>query len=310
MVGLNKVVGAIARKADLNHCVSEIAETGKQLRGIFPVFDVHHRRPILRLESPQYKLFRGIGVAHLGPGYPCLSERSLSRCRFRGYVHVSPVSHTQSVPKMPPDSYDVPKEPLSDDYGFDRGTPVNRRYIESFLTDHQSDISGSVLEVGDARYSEAFGNDSVASQTVVDIDTSNPKATLIADLGVNESLRPDRYDCILLVETLHLLPEPAACLENCWRALRPEGTLLITVPALKRLNPAHPEADYWRFTPAGLQALLAKHWPGRFSVRAYGNLRACVAFLAARVVEECDEDDLELSDPRFPLTVVAHAGKP
>ena len=199
---------------------------------------------------------------------------------------------------------------MSNDYGFDRGTPVNRRYIESFLSDHQTAIFGSVLEVGDARYSVGLGGDRIITQTVVDIDASNPEATLIADLNASESLSRGSYDCLLLVETLHLLSEPAACLKNCWRALRPDGTLLMTVPAMKRLSPAHPEADYWRFTPAGLEALMTSNWPGPFSVRGYGNLRACVAFLLGYIVEEFDDIDLDMSDPRFPLTVAAHARKP
>jgi SAM-dependent methyltransferase len=208
-----------------------------------------------------------------------------------------------------PNPHDIAKNPLSGDYGFERGKPVNRRYIESFLSEYQSDVHGSVLEVGGSRYSEALGGDRVAELTVVDIDTTNRGATLIADLAATESLNRDSYDCIFLIETLHLLPEPGICLENCWRALRPHGTLLITVPALKRLSPSHPETDYWRFTPAGLEALMTRHWPAPFSIRAYGNLFACIAFLLAHVVEECDDNDLDVPDPRFPLTVAAHARK-
>jgi hypothetical protein len=44
---------------------------------------------------------------------------------------------------------DLPYEPLSDQYGFDRGTPVDRRYIEAFLRVHRDAIQGRVLEVQD-----------------------------------------------------------------------------------------------------------------------------------------------------------------
>src|SRR4029453_14668409 len=37
--------------------------------------------------------------------------------------------------------------PLSNDFGYDRGTPVDRYYIERFLARHQSDVKGRVLEV-------------------------------------------------------------------------------------------------------------------------------------------------------------------
>jgi hypothetical protein len=38
----------------------------------------------------------------------------------------------------------VPKVPLSDDHGIDRGTPVVRAYIEEFLGRHRNAITGSV----------------------------------------------------------------------------------------------------------------------------------------------------------------------
>jgi glycosyltransferase involved in cell wall biosynthesis len=39
--------------------------------------------------------------------------------------------------------------PISQDFGFDRGTPIDRHYVEDFLTRNSGDIKGRVLEVGD-----------------------------------------------------------------------------------------------------------------------------------------------------------------
>jgi hypothetical protein len=77
---------------------------------------------------------------------------------------------------------DLPREPLSDCYGLDRGTPVDRRYIEAFVCARRDAIHGRVLEVQDNTYTTRFGADRVAESVVVDIDASNPRATLIADL--------------------------------------------------------------------------------------------------------------------------------
>ena len=200
-----------------------------------------------------------------------------------------------------------PMEPSSDDHGFDRGTPLDRRYIETFLARHQDAFQGAVLEVGDDRYSRRFGAPS--QTTIVDVDRANPRATLIADLCEPASLPVAAYDCIVLVETLHLLPAPTACITNCQRALVSGGSLLVTVPALKRLNPRHPESDYWRFTPAGLELLFERTWDGPLTIESFGNLRVCLGFLCAQVVEDLDDDDFARNDPRFPLTVAAHARK-
>ena len=51
----------------------------------------------------------------------------------------------------------TPLEPVSRSFGFDRGTPVDRRYIEQFLARHAAAIRGDVLEVGDDGYTRRFG---------------------------------------------------------------------------------------------------------------------------------------------------------
>ena len=38
-------------------------------------------------------------------------------------------------------------KPLSRGYGWDRGTPIDRHYIERFLASHAGDIRGRVLEI-------------------------------------------------------------------------------------------------------------------------------------------------------------------
>jgi SAM-dependent methyltransferase len=203
----------------------------------------------------------------------------------------------------------IPKVPLSDDHGIDRGTPVVRVYIDEFLGQHREIIRGSVLEVGDSRYTASFGPGRVTTSTVVDIDGANGQATLIADLNQAGALPEDSFDCIILTEVLHLLKSPDTCLRSCHRALREKGSVLITVPALKRLNPVGPDSDYLRYTPAGLDLLLRRTWDGPFSVTGYGNLRACVAFLVSHVSEEIDSEELMFRDERFPLTVAARAEK-
>jgi SAM-dependent methyltransferase len=204
---------------------------------------------------------------------------------------------------------DLPREPLSDHYGLDRGTPVDRWYIEGFLRVRRGLIHGSVLEVQDNTYTTRFGEDRVSQSIVVDIDATNPKATLIADLQLAGSLPPDSYDCIILTQTLHLLRRPGVCVMNCFAALRPGGVLLATAPSVSRVSPTYPDGDFWRFTPAGIAELFSQHWPSACTVHAFGNLRTCTAFLMGEVVEDLPDVVLDDHDPRFPLTVAVEATK-
>jgi hypothetical protein len=51
--------------------------------------------------------------------------------------------------------------PVSRNFGYDRGLPVDRYYIEGFLDRHKSDVRGHVLEVGDDSYTRRYGGDRV-----------------------------------------------------------------------------------------------------------------------------------------------------
>jgi hypothetical protein len=204
---------------------------------------------------------------------------------------------------------DLPREPLSDCYGLDRGTPVDRRYIEAFVCARRDAIHGRVLEVQDNTYTTRFGADRVAESVVVDIDAGNPRATLIADLEQVGSLPRESYDCIILTQTLHLLRRPDRCIDNCFAALRARGVLLATAPSVSRVSPTYPHGDFWRFTPAGITEVFTRHWPSDFTVHAFGSLRTCVAFLLGEAQEDLPGAVLDYNDSRFPLTVAVDAQK-
>jgi len=70
---------------------------------------------------------------------------------------------------------------------------VDRRYIEGFLNARRGVIHGAVLEVQDDTYTMRFGEDRVSRRIVVDIDATNPNATLVADLQLAGALPPDSY---------------------------------------------------------------------------------------------------------------------
>jgi SAM-dependent methyltransferase len=199
--------------------------------------------------------------------------------------------------------------PVSDRWGLDRGTPVDRWYIEQFLRQERASIRGRVLEVRDTRYTRAFGTD-VTRSDVVDIDSSNPDATIVADLTERTSITADTVDCFLLVQTLQFIVDVRAVIAEAHRVLAPGGVLLCTVPAVSRISMRYLDAEYWRFTAAGCRELLT----GSFSedeteVRSYGNVLACAAFLYGLAVEELTEAELREDDPFFPLVVTAKARK-
>src|SRR5690606_18275839 len=96
-------------------------------------------------------------------------------------------------------------EPVSRVFGFDRGLPVDRYYIEAFLARHAGDVRGRVLEVGDDTYTRRFGGEHVTKRDVLHVVEGNPRATFVGDLSDAPGLPSDAFDCIILTQTLHLI---------------------------------------------------------------------------------------------------------
>jgi SAM-dependent methyltransferase len=201
------------------------------------------------------------------------------------------------------------RAPVSDVWGFDRGTPVDRHYIEAFLAGHWEDVRGRVLEVQDSGYTDRFGT-GVLARDVLDVDPGNPRATVVADLAAADAVPPDRFDCFLLTQTLHLIWDLPAALRHARRILRPGGVLLATLPAVSRVSRGAAAHDYWRLTAAGAERLFgAAFGPENVRVEAYGNALAAIAFLAGLAREELKAAELDRRDEHFPVVVGVRAVK-
>jgi SAM-dependent methyltransferase len=200
--------------------------------------------------------------------------------------------------------------PKSDHWGWDRGTPVDRYYIERFLGEHAGDVRGNVLEVKDADYIRKYGRDVVRTD-VLDIDAANPQATIVADLSVGEGIPASFFDCFILTQTLQYIYDLRGAVAQCERLLRPGGVLLVTVPSLSRIvHGAGLEWDYWRFTAASCRRLFGEAFgDANVEVQTHGNVLAATAFLRGTALEEIPRRKLDVNDPYFPLLVTVRAVK-
>jgi hypothetical protein len=198
--------------------------------------------------------------------------------------------------------------PMSDSWGFERGTPVDRYYIERFLEQHAADIRGDVLEIKSSAYTDRFGH-GVTSRSVLDIDATNPRATLVGDLADPARLPAERFDCFVLTQTLQLIYDTHSAIEGARTVLRRGGTLLVTVPCISRVVPRYGlESDFWRFTPASCRKLFGDAFgPAEVTVEPVGNVGAAVAFLRGAAVEELPRYVLDANDPYFPVIVTVRA---
>ena len=113
--------------------------------------------------------------------------------------------------------------PVSSVFGYDRGNPVDRHYIEAFLEANRADVRGRVLEIGDSAYTRQFGGDRVERSDVLNRYEGHPETTFVGDLCDGANLPSDAFDCIVLTQTLHLLFDMPKAVATLWRVLKPGG---------------------------------------------------------------------------------------
>ena len=199
--------------------------------------------------------------------------------------------------------------PISDDWGFDRGAPVDRYYIERFLFEHRRDIRGRVLEIKESRYTDRYGT-AVERRDVMDIDPTNPKVTVLADLSAADQVSANLFDCFLVTQTLQLIYDTRSAIAHAHRILRPGGVLLATVPSVSRIALGPAFVDHWRFTSASCARLFGEYFGAEHvTVAAQGNVLACIAFLLGLAYDELSPTELDVRDENFPLLVTVRAVK-
>jgi len=202
--------------------------------------------------------------------------------------------------------------PIDDNFGYGRGTPVDRLYIESFLEANRADIAGHVLEVGDDHYSRRFGTH-IITQDVLHLVSGNPRATITGDLADASVLPKEAFDCIVLTQTLQFVFNLPGAVKTLYDALRPGGVLLATLPGISRFLDHGGEWGskwYWALSAAGASCLFAEHFPGsELRVESYGNVYAATAFLQGLALEELPEPKLRQQDAAYPIVVTVRARK-
>jgi hypothetical protein len=193
-------------------------------------------------------------------------------------------------------------EPLSRDFGKERGEPIDRWFIHAFLWERREDVRGRVLEAGDSGYTDYLGEGRVTRCDVVHATADNPFATIVGDLETGENIPERAFDCIVLTQTLHLIYDIPAAGAVLRRSLRPDGVLLATLPGISQISQDDRRqwGDYWRVTEDAARRLFGDVF-GAENVEtvAYGNVLVSAAFLYGFAMEDLDEEELRHRDDDF-----------
>ena len=200
-------------------------------------------------------------------------------------------------------------EPVSTQFGLDRGRPVDRFYIERFLQQNRDLIRGRVLEVQERTYIDWFGT-GVEQADVLHAGPGNAEATIIGDLTTGEGIPNGVYDCIILTQTLPFIYDVRAAVHGTRTALKPGGTILCTVPGISQISREDMRdwGDWWRFTSASAKRLFEEEYGAEnVQIEVHGNLVAACALLYGLAQEELSREELERRQEDYELIVTVKA---
>jgi SAM-dependent methyltransferase len=200
--------------------------------------------------------------------------------------------------------------PISREYGFDRGQPIDRHYIEAFWRRAAGDSRPRARDQGRCytRASAAAGD----TRDVLCLEADDPHATIVGDLVAADHIPSGTFDCAIVTQTLQLIYDVRAALRTIHRILKPGGVLLATVPGLSQVSPHEDWGDRWAwgFTRVSARGLVAEAFAGGdVEVETFGNVVATIAYLHGLSAAELRPEELEHRDPEYQLSIGVRARK-
>lgn len=196
--------------------------------------------------------------------------------------------------------------PFCPNYGYSRGTPIDRYYLSRFISKVKDQVVGDILEIGGRKENQKeYGFGEGGNYAVMELN-EQPGVDLIGDAHESGACEAGSRDSIILFNVLEHCERPLRVLQNAFAWLRPGGKVFCAVPNAQRVH--RDPRDYWRIYPDAFEAMLSGY--SGLSITTYGNLLSCHAALSGISAEELGTDDLDFHDSRYPVITCAVAEKP
>lgn len=201
-------------------------------------------------------------------------------------------------------------KPVSNKFGFDRGTPIDRYYIQQFLSANSHYIRGSVLEVADSGFSKMYGKD-VTAYEVLHVEPHNG-ATIVGDLSKYNDLPAEAADCFICTQVLNFIYPFNDAIKGAFKLLKPGGVMLTSVGGISQISrfDADRWGHFWSFYPAGIdRAFKAVFGDENVQTSQYGNSLSAISFIKGVAAEELSTSELDYVDVDYPVTITIIAKK-
>lgn len=196
--------------------------------------------------------------------------------------------------------------PLNNAFGYNRGTPVDRYYINKALGNYSNYIKGRVLEVGDNKYTKQFGKDNETDSFVLSYTQSDLPNTIVGDLTNYSTLKNQKFDAFICTQTLNFIYDFKSAINTSYKLLKEGGYFIGTVASVTSISNYDNSrwGDFWRFTPDSISRSLRDSGFELIDIGQYGNVLAAKAIFDGFVVEDfSDVSLLDHVDSSYPVII-------
>ncbi len=199
-------------------------------------------------------------------------------------------------------------EPISEQFGTERGEPIDRYYVDKFLSNNSNYIQGDVLEIEDNTYTNKFSGGNVKNSFVMDVSSTADNVTFCANLETGDGIRNNIADCFILTQTLMYIFDLKTAAKNIGRLLKKNGVALITCSGLSQ-NSRRCMDNYGCYFNFNKDVFVRMFEDEKnlevIDVGSYGNVKTVSAHINGLCCEDLSERAFEHNDKYYPLIVYA-----
>lgn len=203
-------------------------------------------------------------------------------------------------------------EPFSRAFGFDRGDAIDRRFMDDFLYLNRACISGSILEIGDDRYTFKFGSNISRAVVLAGLGKKVRYQSHEGDLTNLETFSDlGRFDCVIATNVLNFIYDFDSAVRGLSLLVKEEGSCLATVAGCVPVSRYDYDrwGDFWRFNDMSIRRVFDRYFDA-VEVYPFGNAPLAAAFIMGLAQEEVPPHLFEINDSDYQILIAVNARSP
>ncbi len=144
---------------------------------------------------------------------------------------------------------------------------------------------------------------------MLNVGDGHPQTTIVADLSRPDQVPADRFDCVIITQTLQLVADLEGAVRTLHRMLRPGGVVLATLPGISQTHHADWGAHWrWNFTALSARTLFETAFSsGDVAVETRGKVLVATALLQGLTAEDLRPDELDYDDRDYQVSILVRA---